>query len=106
MAIQMREGVPGPRGATWDGRGTNFALFSERATKVEVCFFDESGEKEVDRLELPEYTDQIWHGYIEGLRPGTRYGLRVYGPYNPRTATASIPTSCCLILMPARTSVN
>jgi glycogen operon protein len=79
----MHEGVPHPRGATWDGKGTNFAVFSEHATKVEVCIFDENGENEVDRQELPEYTNQIWHGYIPGLRPGTRYGLRVYGPYEP-----------------------
>ena len=49
MSIQMHEGVPSPRGATWDGKGTNFAVFSEHATKVEVCFFDESGQKEIDR---------------------------------------------------------
>ena len=75
MAIQMHEGVPSPRGATWDGKGTNFAVFSEHATKVEVCFFDENGEKEIDRQELPEYTNQIWHGYIPNIRPGARYGL-------------------------------
>ena len=96
MAIQMREGVPGPRGATWDGRGTNFALFSEHATKVEVCFFDESGEKEVDRRELPEYTNQIWHGYIPRLRPGTRYGLRVYGPYEPENGHRFNPNKLLL----------
>jgi isoamylase len=83
MAIQMQEGVPSPLGATWDGKGTNFAVFSEHATRVEVCFFDESGENEIDRQELPEFTNQIWHGYIPNLRPGTRYGLRVYGPYEP-----------------------
>ncbi len=96
MAIQMREGVPGPRGATWDGRGTNFALFSEHATKVEVCFFDESGEKEVDRRELPEYTNQIWHGYIPRLRPGTRYGFRVYGPYEPENGHRFNPNKLLL----------
>jgi glycogen operon protein len=79
----MHEGSPHPRGATWDGKGTNFAVFSAHATKVEVCFFDENGEKETDRRELPEYTNQIWHGYIPDIRPGTRYGLRVYGPYEP-----------------------
>ena len=84
MPIQMQEGSPNPRGATWDGKGTNFALFSAHATKVEVCFFDQSGENEVDRQELPEYTNQIWHGYLPHVRPGTRYGLRVYGPYEPK----------------------
>ena len=96
MAIQMREGVPSPRGATWDGRGTNFAVFSEHATKVEVCFFDDDGEKEVDRRELPEYTNQIWHGYIPRLRPGTRYGLRVYGPYEPENGHRFNPNKLLL----------
>ena len=83
MSEQMQEGSPYPRGATWDGKGTNFAVFSAHGTKVEVCIFDEAGEKEVERWELPEYTDQIWHGYIPGIHCGTRYGLRVYGPYEP-----------------------
>jgi isoamylase len=83
MSIQMKEGSPNPRGATWDGKGTNFSVFSAHATKVEVCFFDETGNEEIDRKELPEYTNQIWHGYIPGILPGTRYGLRVYGPYEP-----------------------
>ena len=83
MSNQMQEGSPNPRGATWDGKGTNFSVFSAHATKVEVCFFDESGKKEIDRRELPEYTNQIWHGYIPGVRPGTRYGLRVHGRYAP-----------------------
>ena len=96
MAIQMREGVPSPRGATWDGRGTNFAVFSEHATNVEVCFFDESGDKEVDRQELPEYTNQIWHGYIPRIRPGTRYGLRVYGPYEPENGHRFNPNKLLL----------
>jgi len=96
MAIQMREGVPHPRGATWDGKGTNFSVFSEHATKVEVCFFDERGENEVDRQELPEYTNQIWHGYIPGLRPGTRYGLRVYGPYEPENGHRFNPNKLLL----------
>ena len=72
-----------PRGATWDGKGTNFALFSAHATKVEVCLFDDKGERELDRIELPEYTDQIWHGYLPGIRPGAIYGYRVHGPYQP-----------------------
>ena len=96
MAIQMHEGVPSPRGATWDGQGTNFAVFSQHATKVEVCFFDESGENETDRQELPEYTNQIWHGYIPGIRPGTRYGLRVYGPYEPENGHRFNPNKLLL----------
>jgi glycogen operon protein len=79
----IREGLPHPRGATWDGKGTNFALFSAHATKVEVCIFDENGEQELERIELPEYTNQIWHGYLPDVRPGTVYGYRVHGPYEP-----------------------
>ena len=79
----IREGLPHPRGATWDGKGTNFAIFSANATKVEVCLFDDKGEQELDRVALPEYTNQIWHGYLPDVRPGTVYGYRVHGPYEP-----------------------
>lgn len=79
----IEEGVPLPLGATWDGKGTNFALFSAHATKVTLCLFDDNGEKEVARLDLPEYTNEIWHGYVPGLRPGALYGYRVEGPYEP-----------------------
>ncbi len=79
----MREGSPHPRGATWDGKGVNFALFSANATGVEVCLFDRSGEREVQRIGLPEHTDEIWHGYVPGLGPGDIYGYRVHGPYEP-----------------------
>jgi isoamylase len=80
---ELKEGHPHPRGATWDGQGTNFAIFSEHATKIEVCLFDEEGKEEIDRIELPEYTNQIWHGYLPGVKAGARYGYRVYGPYEP-----------------------
>jgi isoamylase len=80
---RIREGLPYPRGATWDGNGTNFAVFSANATKVEVCIFDGKGAKEIDRVALPEYTDEIWHGYLPDVHPGTPYGYRVYGPYEP-----------------------
>jgi len=76
-------GRPYPRGAHWDGEGVNFALFSEHAEKVELCLFDENGENEVQRVELPEYTDQVWHGYLPEARPGQLYGYRVHGPYRP-----------------------
>src|SRR5712672_712147 len=80
---QVRDGLPYPRGASWDGEGVNFALFSANATKVELCLFDELGKKEVQRIELPEFTNEVWHGYIVGLEPGTVYGFRVHGPYAP-----------------------
>ncbi|WP_315831024.1 glycogen debranching protein GlgX [Bradyrhizobium prioriisuperbiae] len=81
--LVVEEGLPNPFGATWDGKGTNFALFSANATRVEVCLFDASGAKETARIELPEYTDQVFHGYLPGIGPGTFYGYRVHGPYEP-----------------------
>ncbi len=79
----LKEGSPYPKGATWDGKGVNFALFSAHATKVEVCLFDSGGEKETVRIELPEYRDEVWHGYVTDIGPGTVYGFRVHGPYAP-----------------------
>ncbi|MGB2634242.1 MAG: glycogen debranching protein GlgX [Candidatus Acidiferrum sp.] len=81
--LQVSEGLPNPRGATWDGQGVNFALFSAHARKVELCLFDDAGKEEQQRIELPEFTDEIWHGYVKDLRPGTVYGFRVHGPYEP-----------------------
>ncbi len=80
---RIREGLPFPLGATWDGLGVNFALFSANATKVELCLFDSSGEVELERIELPEYTDEIYHGYLPDAHPGLIYGYRVHGPYDP-----------------------
>jgi glycogen operon protein len=77
-------GRPYPRGATWDGMGVNFALFSESAEKVELCLFDASGRHEVQRILLGEQTDQIWHAYLPQARPGLLYGYRIYGPYRPK----------------------
>ena len=79
----VQEGLPHPCGASWDGQGTNFALFSANATKVELCLFDERGERELERIALPEYTNQIWHGYLPEVGPATVYGYRVHGPYEP-----------------------
>ncbi|MGH9617417.1 MAG: glycogen debranching protein GlgX, partial [Acidobacteriaceae bacterium] len=81
--IELGEGLPYPRGACWDGSGTNFALFSANATSVEVCIFDSTGTRELQRIELPECTNQIWHGYLPKITPGTVYGYRVHGPYEP-----------------------
>ncbi len=80
---RIREGRPFPLGATWDGIGVNFALFSAHATKVELCLFDIEGQREIERIELPEYTDEVWHGYLDDARPGTAYAYRVHGPYAP-----------------------
>ncbi len=72
-----------PLGATWDGKGVNFALFSANATQVELCLFDEDGKREIERVILPEYTNEVWHGYLPDIRPGQLYGYRVHGPYDP-----------------------
>lgn len=82
MTRTVLKGEPYPLGATYDGKGVNFALFSSSATKVELCLFDKSGKQE-ERIVLPEYTDEVFHGYIEGIKPGQLYGYRVYGPYDP-----------------------
>ena len=76
-------GKPYPLGATWDGEGVNFALFSEHAEKVELCLFDQTGRRELHRVPLKEQTDQVWHCYLPEARPGLLYGYRVYGPYEP-----------------------
>ncbi len=81
--LRMWPGQPCPLGAHWDGRGVNFALFSLHAEKVELCLFDATGRRELARVALPEYTDEVWHGYLPDLRPGQLYGYRVYGPYRP-----------------------
>jgi glycogen operon protein len=79
----MDPGRPYPLGATWDGRGVNFALFSAHAERVDLSVFDARGRREIARYTLPEYTDEVWHGYLPDLRPGALYGYRVYGPYEP-----------------------
>jgi glycogen operon protein len=79
----LSAGSPHPLGANWDGRGTNFALFSANATKVELCLFDRSGRREIERIALPERSDDVWHGYFSHVTPGQLYGYRVHGPYEP-----------------------
>ena len=97
MAIScIREGLPHPLGATWDGAGTNFTLFSANATKVEVCLFDANGEKEIERVELPEYTNQIFHGYLPDVGPARFYGYRVHGPYQPEAGHRFNPNKLVL----------
>ena len=82
--MRVWPGNPYPLGATWDGSGVNFALFSEHATRVELCLFDERDAfRESQRIPLPEQTYQVWHGYLPDLEPGAVYGYRVHGPYSP-----------------------
>jgi glycogen operon protein len=76
-------GKPFPQGATWDGTGVNFALYSENATKVELCLYDGRNRRESERIQLPEQTAFVWHGYVPGVQPGQLYGYRVYGPWDP-----------------------
>ncbi|SNS30110.1 MULTISPECIES: glycogen debranching protein GlgX [unclassified Azospirillum] len=76
-------GRPHPLGATWDGFGVNFALFSAHAEKVELCLFASDGVREIERITLPECTDDVWHAYLPDARPGQLYGYRVHGPYDP-----------------------
>ena len=82
--IKQWPGSPYPLGATWDGKGVNFALFSEHATGVELCLFDSpEAEKESERIRFTEYTDHVWHAYLPEVLPGQLYGYRVSGPYEP-----------------------
>jgi isoamylase len=82
--MKIWPGQPYPLGATWDGEGVNFALFSENATAVELCLFAGPDEnREVTRIRMPEHTNQVWHVYLPDARPGQLYGYRVYGPYAP-----------------------
>ena len=81
--MRLSAGTPFRLGASWDGRGTNFALFSANATKVELCLFDSQGRRELERVELPEYNEHVFHGYLNDVSPGQIYGYRVHGPYEP-----------------------
>src|SRR6202041_4199876 len=82
--IRKMPGNPYPQGANWDGAGVNFSLFSENATGVELCLFDDRDENlETHRIAITEQTDRVWHIYVQGVKPGLRYAYRVHGPYDP-----------------------
>src|SRR5215467_6445181 len=82
--LRTRPGKPLPLGATWDGEGVNFALFSEHATAVELCLFDRADDgRESARIPLRERSEFVWHCYLPDLRPGQLYGYRVDGPWAP-----------------------
>lgn len=93
MSKKLQEGNPHPRGASWDGEETNFAVFSAHATKVEICLFDREGQRELERIALPEYTDQVWHGYVRDVRPGLRMATECTVRMNPPWAIVSVRTS-------------
>jgi isoamylase len=79
----ITSGRPYPLGATWDGEGVNFAVFSQHATKMTLCLFSPDGRWEAEWIDLPERDGHIWHGYVPGLMPGQAYGYRAHGPYRP-----------------------
>src|SRR5690349_8875358 len=87
--MKVWPGLAYPLGATYDGGGTNFALFSEVAHRVELCLFDEDGTE--TRVDLPERSALVWHGYLPRIVPGQRYGYRVYGPYAPHAGQRCNP---------------
>jgi isoamylase len=80
---RLEPGAPYPLGSTWDGLGVNFAVFSAHARRIELCVFDPSGRREIARYELPEWTNEVWHGYLPDAQPGLLYGFRVHGDYAP-----------------------
>jgi glycogen operon protein len=80
---RLEPGAPYPLGARWDGLGVNFAVFSAHATRMELCVFDPQGRRENARYDLPELTDEVWHGYLPDAQPGLVYGYRAHGPYAP-----------------------
>jgi glycogen operon protein len=95
--MKVWPGNPYPLGATWDGSGVNFALFSENATGVELCLFDgENRTRETMRIRMSEQTDQVWHVYLPEARPGQLYGYRVHGPYSPAEGHRFNPTKLLL----------
>lgn len=82
--MRIWPGRPSPLGATWDGKGVNFAVYSEHATQIDLCLFDSANStRESHRIPLPEKSDQVWHGYSPDIRPGQLYGYRAHGPYQP-----------------------
>ena len=93
---QVWPGKPYPLGATWDGKGTNFALFSDHASKVELCLFDPTGKEEIARIVMREHTDQVWHCYLPDTKPGLLYGYRVHGPYQPENGQRFNPNKLML----------
>src|SRR4051812_23490898 len=92
--MKIYPGAPFPLGATYDGAGTGFSIFSEVAERVELCLFDAAGQE--TRIDLPEVTAFCWHGYLPGVAPGQRYGYRVLGPWNPAAGQRCNPMKLLL----------
>jgi glycogen operon protein len=94
MTTQVWPGSAYPLGATYDGTGTNFAIYSEVAEKIELCLFDEQGNEE--RIRLPEMDAYVWHAFLPGIQPGQRYGFRVHGPFDPAQGQRCNPNKLLL----------
>jgi len=93
---RLDHGHPYPLGANWDGLGTNFAVFSSHAEKIELCLFDRGGKREIQRLPLPSFDGEVWHGYLPDAGPGLVYGYRAYGPYEPKNGHRFNPNKLLL----------
>ena len=93
---KLLPGKPYPLGATWDGLGINFAVFSSHADRMDLCLFEGSGRHEIARYALPEYTDEIWHGYLPHAAAGLLYGYRAFGPYEPESGHRFNPNKLLL----------
>ena len=96
LPARLSPGKPFPMGAHWDGLGVNFCVFSAHAERIELCLFDAVGRREVARLEMPDCTDEIFHGYLPGARPGQVYGYRVHGLYQPEAGHRFNPNKLLL----------
>ena len=96
LPTRLLGGKPYPLGANWDGLGVNFAVFSAHAERVELCLFDQAGRRELSRIDLPDCTDEVFHGYLEVARPGLVYGYRVHGPYQPEAGHRFNPNKLLL----------
>src|SRR4051794_38605378 len=92
--MKIYPGNPYPLGATYDGAGTNFSIFSEMAERIELCLFDDQGNE--IRIDLPEVTAFCWHGYLPNVAPSRRYGFRVHGPWNPGAGQRCNPAKLLL----------
>lgn len=92
----LEPGAPYPLGASFDGLGVNFAVFSANAERIDLSIFDPTGRKELARLELPEWTDEVWHGYLPGATPGLVYGFRAHGRYEPENGHRFNPNKLLL----------
>ncbi|MBN9187891.1 MAG: glycogen debranching enzyme, partial [Microbacterium sp.] len=92
--MQTWPGSTYPLGATFDGNGTNFAVFSEAAERVELCLFGDRGKE--TRIELVDTDAYVWHGYVPNIGPGQRYGYRMYGPYDPAAGMRFNPNKLLL----------